>query len=266
MKTSSELMTLNDLIREFEGKKVIIPLLQRNYKWDKEIKGAKEGEATAEKLLNDILNSWQDKRQEYTIGMATFYSAQGEEDRVQIIDGQQRMITLSLIVKALDCYDRFVPIEFERDTDMKEREKFLLEGNDEDFSEESVDVRHMAAVYKLLKDKLSRYQCREDIYHWMLSGVKIICRYTENEPLQEFLNLNEKKTPFSSTDYDRAYQMKHQYEEQKITPEMIIKEHNEIEKYLYTNEAIFELIQKRYSQVPNRMDLLFEKIKEGLGK
>lgn len=272
MRTSSGLITLKDLIREFEGKKVIIPLLQRNYKWD--IKGVKEGEATAEKLLNDILNARQGEKQEYTIGMATFYCAQGEADRVQIIDGQQRMITLSLIAKALDCYDQFVHIEFERDTDKKEREKFLLEGNSKDLSVESVDVRHMVAVYKLLKDKLSEpnqeklslYQCREDIYDWMLSHVKIICRYTENEPLQEFLNLNEKKTSFSSTDYDRAYQMKHQYEEQKITPEMIMKEHNEIEKYLYTNEDIFKLIKKRYSEVPNRMDLLFEKIKEGVRK
>lgn len=61
----------------------------------------------------------------------------------------------------------------------------------------------------------------------------IICRYTENEPLQEFLCLNEKKTPFSSTDYDRAYQLKY-WSNQEITQEMVLKEHAEIQRYLYT--------------------------------
>lgn len=259
MQTSSELISLSQLVDELKDKNVIIPLLQRNYKWD--IKGTVESEATAEKLLIDIENARNANKNEYTIGMVTFYR---KEDTIQVIDGQQRLITLSILVKALRMYEKFPHIVFERDSDDKEREKFLQS----ETSFNSVDVRHMQVVCEMFKTKFLRFEegDRENLYEWMLSHLKIICRYTQNEPLQEFLSLNEKKTPFSSTDYDRAYQLKYQAEQQKVTPAMIIKEHNEIEKYLYTNDSIFKLICYRYPDVANRMDLIFSKIKGNMEK
>ena len=106
-------------------------------------------------------------------------------------------------------------------------------------------------------------------YQWIMKNVKIISRYTENEPLQEFLCLNEKKTKFSSTDYDRAYQLKYQSEiDNNITTDMIIKEHAEIQKYLYTNDYIFDLIKEKHEgQLPtNRMDFIFEKFIHNKGE
>lgn len=261
MQTSSELITLSQLVCELKEKekKVVIPLLQRNYKWSVEIKDS-AGEASAEKLLIDIETAKNSKKNDYTIGMATFYV---KENEVQVIDGQQRFITLSLLMKALGKYDKFPHISFERDTKSKERENFLLR----DISSLSADVRHMNTAHDMFVRKLEKYTDgeKDELYKWMMEHVKIICRYTENEPLHEFLNLNEKKTPFSSTDYDRAYQLKYQGGKQKITPEMIIKEHNEIEKYLYSNDSIFSLVSKGYTKrdtkIVNRMDLIFTKIK-----
>ena len=34
MQTSSELMSLADLVNDLKDKEVVIPLLQRNYKWE----------------------------------------------------------------------------------------------------------------------------------------------------------------------------------------------------------------------------------------
>ncbi len=257
MQTSSELIFLTQLVDELKNKEVIIPLLQRNYKWGIE---AAANEATAEKLLTDIQAAKKANKNEYTIGMVTFYV---KDDVVQVIDGQQRLITLSLLVKAMNLYEKFLHIKFERDTELKEREKFLQTSE----TSNGVDVRHMQDACKMFETKLSEFQeDKNDLYEWMLTHLKIICRYTENEPLQEFLNLNEKKTEFSSTDYDRAYQLKYQAEQQKITPDMIIKEHNEIEKYLYTNDDIFKLINERYPSVANRMDLIFSRIKSNMKK
>lgn len=258
MKTSSELITLSQLICELKEKTVVIPLLQRNYKWG--IYESSDGEATAEKLLNDIINAKENGKNEYTVGMATFYV---KDNVVQVIDGQQRLITLSLLVKSLGKYGEFIHIKFERDTN-EERERFL----EKNVTSESVDVRHMKSACDMFEEKLKEYNDEKKIklFEWLLSNLKIICRYTENEPLHEFLNLNEKKTAFSSTDYDRAYQLKYQAELQKITPAMIIKEHNEIERYLYNNEDIFELVKNRYPEPVNRMDLIFSKIKSNINK
>lgn len=259
---TTELITLGEFVEELKDAIVIIPLLQRNYKWgvgNEEKSENGESEATALKLLEDIKNAKQNGRNEYTIGMVTLYRV---GNKIQVIDGQQRLITLSILMKALGCYDTFLHIKFERDENW-ERESFLEFGQKSD----NVDVRHMQAVYEAFAQKLKTSESaggNEDLCEWMLSHLKFMCRYTENEPLQEFLDLNENKTAFSPTDYDRAYQIKYQAEKKTILPSMIIEEHNAIEKYLYTNENIFELIKKNYENPRSRMDLIFSPhIKDG---
>lgn len=253
--SSSELISINDLISRLKDKEVEIPLIQRNYKWTIE-KGVT--------LLQDIINAKKEKKSEYTIGMITLYE---RGNKVQIIDGQQRMITLSLIVKVLDKYDEFIKLHFGRD-EKNERANYL-EKDEEHI--ENVDIKLMKEMHKCLKEEFLKLNKDEnDIYIWICENVKIICRYTENSPLHEFLNLNEKKIPFSSTDYDRAYQLSYQANKYKITPDMILKEHNAIEKYLYQNDEVFDLINESYSEMysemnkKNRADLLFLHIKEGM--
>lgn len=261
MQTSSEFITLRELVGKLKERTVVIPLMQRNYKWAVHCNNTSE--TSAEKLLRDIINAKENGKNDYTIGMTTFYVKEG---KVEIIDGQQRLITLSLLMKALGKYDEFIQLSFERDEENnKERENYLKGGQN---TSGGVDVQHMQATCKLFCDMLEETKSKdtEGLYLWILENVKILCRYTENEPLQEFLNLNEKKTPFSSTDYDRAYQLKYQGEKQKITPAMIIREHNAIEKYLYSNNTIFTLVKKRYPESANRMDLVFEKIKSNMEK
>lgn len=45
---------------------------------------------------------------------------------VHILDGQQRMISLAIISKALGKSKDFVRLTFERDKENKEREKFFV--------------------------------------------------------------------------------------------------------------------------------------------
>ncbi len=263
MGTKSELLTLEQIIDQLRGKDIIIPLLQRNYKWGVENgNGSTEG-ATIVKLLEDILQAKNSEKDEYTVGMTTFYENQ---NTVQIIDGQQRMISFSLIAKALNKYHSFVQITFERD-EMDERRNFLINDYD-NYEGSSADVLHMKTAFLYLQNQYFKDWSeveKDEFYQWMIKHVKAITRYTENEPLQEYLCLNDRKTPFSSTDYDRAYQLKYQTGKQNISPAMIIKEHNEIQKLLYTDENIFDLIKIGYKDLPNRMDLLFEKILSGNG-
>ncbi len=263
MGTKSELLSLEQLIEQLKQKQVIIPLLQRNYKWGIGSEEANSKEATLGKLLDDILEAKRSEQDEYTIGMTTFYE---KENIIQIIDGQQRMISLSLIAKALEKYSEFAQITFERDEN-EERKKFLVNERD-NYEGTSADVLHMRTASQYLQNNCFKDWTKEEkneFYQWMIKHVKIISRYTENEPLHEFLCLNEKKTPFSSTDYDRAYQLKYQSGKHNISPAMIIKEHIEIQKFLYTDENIFKLIKIGYKELPNRMDLIFEKMMSSMG-
>ena len=215
MDTRSQLISLRGLAEELNhkeplnNKRVIIPLIQRNYKWGVEIK--EKERATAENLFKCLINAKKENKNEYTIGMISLYE---DKKGVQIIDGQQRLITLSILIKALGFIGDFIRIEFERDTEKKERISFLYgceNGDCVEVSAESVDVRHMQETYnkfiRMCIEEFQRSEEKEEMYNWMLDHIKMICRYTENEPLQEFLNINENKTEFSSTDYDRAYRV-----------------------------------------------------------
>lgn len=275
MATKSELISLKDLKEELKGKNIVIPLLQRNYKWGI----SKEEDGTnIETLFRDISDAKKNNLEEYTIGMATLFESVENDGRdskevVQILDGQQRMISLSILALALGKSNEFIHLTFERDTN-KERENFLysvenLSDNSlETFECDSSDVMHMKCAYEYLKSDCLQNENKawdedekKEYFEWMIEHVKIICRYTENEPLQEFLCLNEKKTPFSSTDYDRAYQLKY-WSNQEITPEIILKEHSEIQKLLYTNDNLYDLVKIGYPEFVNHMDVLFQKILE----
>lgn len=280
--TGSRYISLEDLLEELKGTEVVIPLVQRNYKWH--VNSVRAGinnsedtpEGSAEELFDDIIKAIE-KKQDHTMGMVTFYvDDSSEKPIVQILDGQQRMITLSLLAKALGKYNEFPRLKFERDIN-QERENYLAveEPETDGVKTVGVDVFHMITTYNFFVKKIGSCCSNgidngidiETIFTGMKTYLKLICRCTENEPLNEFLSLNDKKTPFCSTDYDRAYQLKYQSGKQEITPEMILKEHAEIQKYLYTNCKIFDLIKKGYPEVCNRMDLIFSEIfKDQTGK
>ena len=148
----SELISLNELIDKSNSKKLIIPLLQRNYKWSTE---------NASQLLADIRKAKCKKQNEYTIGMATFYNC-GTDD-IQVIDGQQRIITLCLLAKALGKITEFLKISFERDEDQQKglRYNYLYGNNSIDpaysvDSAYSVDVERMKKVFNTFNAMLPK--------------------------------------------------------------------------------------------------------------
>ncbi|MBQ3832669.1 MAG: DUF262 domain-containing protein, partial [Bacteroidales bacterium] len=83
---------LGKCIKEiFDGQKYIVPLYQRNFAWRKE---------EIERLLQDIYEAFKkDRYCNYYIGsLVVLKRANGD---YEVIDGQQRLTTLSLITKIL---------------------------------------------------------------------------------------------------------------------------------------------------------------------
>lgn len=115
------MISIKELITQCFDKETYIPLLQRNYKWSENI---------AAKLAQDLWSSFQsnsnkEKKKPYTIGMVTFYDEKDKiNKRLQLIDGQQRIITLMLFLKYLridkinefsECSNALFNLKFERD-------------------------------------------------------------------------------------------------------------------------------------------------------
>ena len=112
---NSSVQSLDEIIK---NKSFCIPLYQRNYKWNADI---------AQKLAEDLLNAYKN-RSVKSIGLITLYK--NKEGGYDVIDGQQRLITLAILFSLLSETEPILnPIElcFERDDEKKFRKTFYKE-------------------------------------------------------------------------------------------------------------------------------------------
>lgn len=84
-----------------KGAKFIIPPYQRPYKW---------GIDECETLWNDILNAFRENegsKNEYFLGSIIAFSDSNFKNKFQIIDGQQRITTFTLLFRAFyECFEK----------------------------------------------------------------------------------------------------------------------------------------------------------------
>lgn len=195
-------VTLGKLIEGINDKigsnksKVYVPMYQRNYKWNL---------LTAEKFVKDLINAY-DKKNKKSISLFTLYI--DAENNIQVVDGQQRMITLQLMFKALNKLHEFIPLEFERDfsLDNDKRVEFIKNSIDNDF-EKSValsDKRRFKHNYDGIKKILGKAIDDNGFVNYIKENVSLLLHITRDEPVSEFLNLNCNKTKFSICDRVRS--------------------------------------------------------------
>ena len=73
-------------------KRFVIPVYQRNYNW---------GKKNWEQLYNDIIKAADNTDRQYFLGSIVFVSGRdGDKEILNIIDGQQRLTTVSLLFLA----------------------------------------------------------------------------------------------------------------------------------------------------------------------
>ena len=84
---------ISKLFSEMQDKKFIIPDYQRPYKWDEE---------NCETLWNDITNFFAEKKESEEYFLGTIVTCKGDDPRneIEIIDGQQRITSLFLLLRA----------------------------------------------------------------------------------------------------------------------------------------------------------------------
>lgn len=202
-----------------------IPAYQRGYKW-----GSGEGEAVT-LLLEDLLSAFRQKKEEYYLQYITVKPIKIEEKRLclEVIDGQQRITTLSIILSVLaylsdepspnyankklhyaireNFFDKYV-----YDTNKLKKikdtiwEDFIKEGGEE-LNKQDVYYLH-AAVRKCFSfiDNKNKDFSLSGFYAFVLNSTKVIVNSIEQHVASEtvFKNLNSNQVPLSETELIKA--------------------------------------------------------------
>lgn len=101
-----------EVMKIIETSYTIIPLLQRNYKWTMEC---------AAQLAEDLWENFNKNNDaKYQLNMITIYKDE-KNNKLQILDGQQRIITLKLLLAFLEPEKVNFNFAFERDFTIDER-------------------------------------------------------------------------------------------------------------------------------------------------
>lgn len=348
---SSKISVQNFIKNYTKGANLSIPLIQRNYKWPANVKNNNTKELyttnekgkrnTAHNLIWEIIDN-KEKDKPMTLGIVVLYNEKHNDNNIKrlILDGQQRIITLSLIVRCLlkkinyvqnsqkKMADEWFQYTFERDFDSSLRQTYMF--NDEHFSAvwknykerirqtymlndepinninenrltsdqsekedmKSVDLKRMEENYKQISDVIDKniedmdenkkVEYYENLLSYIKNNIFFIVRTTTTPPLDEFLNVNNYKTPFSICDYIKVLLLNDIYANTKLSDEgkldkknevlglyrdiayyLYYKDENTYNKDKYIDNSIYEMVSGGYDNVcgsssVNRMDLIFE--------
>ena len=243
---NNNMISLGELIDDcFNQYEVYIPLIQRNYKWDKE---------TATKLVSDLWNSYKEKKTIYTAGMITVYKE--DNKKIQLIDGQQRIITLFMLLKILEPDKTDFKFKFERDEGIeKERKKrfYYLENINELHERKDLDLytdlKRFKENYELMKSKMKENEgYYQPFKEYILKSLHFLLHISEVEPFDEFINLNKHKTRFVISDLIKANLIIDSSDEEKRKD--ILSLFNELSGILYYHsddlDSIWKLVNQGY--------------------
>lgn len=254
---NNEMINLGTLESYFDKHYVYLPIIQRNYKWPATTPEKHPEIHSAEKFAQDLWHSYlqsEDSELRYTVGMITLHSEENEDssNRIQIVDGQQRIITLKLLLKSLDKNGTYFKLDFERDERLlpEQTRKYFLEnhlGESQPLAFENTDmhrfIENFKAITEFFEKQMDFEQKKESFKDYIFHNVFILFHLTDVEPIDEFLNINKNKTRFSISDHIKAQLIIDFPYEERI---QILKLFSSLSKNLF-NDTIWNVTSLGYT-------------------
>lgn len=173
MATNKEHIASLEIKKLLSEDRYVIPIYQRNYDW---------GEDEAVQLIEDIADyAKHHKKQNYYIGSAiVFERSEGDNCYFELIDGQQRLTTLTILASLLknngfaNWYNK-INLSYDHRKEADEALSLLF---DENFKNCSI-YHNIIDVYKILDKNLrqtldSRKLCESDFSNYLFSKVIIL--------------------------------------------------------------------------------------------
>lgn len=192
------ILDIDDTLNQSKGAKVYMPMYQRNYKWNQE---------TAVKLVNELITYWNNGNQSKPKSISLFTLYIDDKNNIQVVDGQQRLITLLLVFTSLNKENKFIHLQFERDFSLtKKRSEFIRQKKNtlDDDSIALSDKRRLLYNYQGISQELQHITDNNKFVDYILNNVTLLLHVTKDEPISEFLNLNCNRTKFSICDRIRS--------------------------------------------------------------
>jgi hypothetical protein len=237
---NSGALSLGDII---EGRNFLIPLYQRGYKWDEEC---------SKKLFVDLVNSFKTKEKK-SVGLITLYRK--ENGFYDVIDGQQRLITFSIIFRLMGTTELIDKIMFERDNNEERKNAInnVIKNKIVGFTDGDRMLRNANAILEMPEFTVIKREGKAFIKH-IKEKCFMLCSVVKQAATEEFMNLNAYKTPFSICDHMRSnlislntfYKDSLEAYESLLAPALgghsyktaVAKLYNEIIDILYCNDEI----------------------------
>ncbi|MDP4145382.1 MAG: DUF262 domain-containing protein [Bacillota bacterium] len=262
---NNKMVSFNNIMDNcFKSYDVYIPLIQRNYKWDT---------VTAAKLAVDLWSAFKKEQTTYTVSMITFYKEPEDHNqlknfkpKMQLIDGQQRIITLFMLLKYIMPDEEYFSFGFERDEGIKEsklnRKSYLTNiafSNSWEEKDMYTDLIRFKNNYEAIKTALETAEpnAYETGYankfaDYIRKNVYFLMHISETEPFDEFINLNKNKTRFVISDRIKANLIIDSKE--KNNKEKVLNLFQNLSEILFSKKDVWELVQQGYceTKIPER--------------
>ncbi|WP_154429012.1 DUF262 and DUF1524 domain-containing protein [Helicobacter pylori] len=214
----ADVTTLLNFIKDNQKNQLVIPIYQRVYSWEKE---------QCKQLWDDIIKiSGNDKMDGHFIGSILYVldSITHSNNALLIIDGQQRLTTITLLLTALrnhlsdevrrkEIEDRYL-INSDKDSDKKFRlilsesdKDTLLSLIDKDKRKPSEPSSKIVENFKLFEEWVSNTDELETIFKGLekLMIVEIALEKGKDDPQLIFESMNSKGIELTQTDLIRNY-------------------------------------------------------------
>ena len=185
-----------------------IPVYQRPYKW----KGK-----NAIQLLDDIVEARNENKEVYRVGTLILHSNKGMFD---IVDGQQRIITFSLLLKS------FLML-LERHEEMA----FL----DEKMTDNPYNVQNISSNFRAFRrriDGIVDQREKEGLFGYIKDNCELIVVITDDqsEAFQFFDSQNSRGKPLYPHDLLKAYHLREMQECSVETTERVVKQWEDMDQ------------------------------------
>jgi uncharacterized protein with ParB-like and HNH nuclease domain len=244
------------LVGDIEGD-FIIKEYQRGYRWEKE---------QIEMLLNDIRENG---NLNYCLQPIVLKKLKDKE--YELIDGQQRLTTILLILKAMQKYLPMVALKYSIDYETRLNVHAYLNSLDESLIDNKIDYYYIFMAFSAAKDWFADtstgdpLQKAMDIYTSFNKNIKVIWYEVEGgiDSNDLFTRLNIGKIPLTNAELVKALFLNRDSE--AITEEKqleIAATWDQIENSLHNSEFWAFLTNKKREDYPSKIELLFEIISD----
>ncbi len=189
------------LLKEYVSPRLLVPSFQRNYAWNK-------------KHVNELIESINENEKDYFIGNILVQDMRNQD---LIIDGQQRITTILLIIKALEpklnasrkklaskilFYNfekNLLRVEFTRKNLLKSFKKIIIDNDFDESNFEDDNSKKFLKNFFNIKEVMSNIENANTFFDKVINLVFVVIRFDEGFNVNQlFEGLNSKGKPLSA--------------------------------------------------------------------